>query len=204
MDSLRCLPAEIAAPRYDLFVELPVDITKETITLQPTAAAFETLHSSEITAAAMVSVIHLVYASVATQEFHPSQLTDLLRQSRAANERANITGMLLYTERSFFQVLEGEPAAVDKLSRKIQADPRHKGMIVIIREPIARRSFEEWSMGFSAVSFDELTQIVGKNDFFDQGSCLARLNSGRARKLLGAFAGGRWRASIAGPATVSP
>lgn len=151
----------------------------------------------------MSSLIHLVYASVATREFEPPQLAELLRESRLGNERVNVTGMLLYSEGSFFQVLEGEPAVVDALSQKIHADRRHKNMIVIVREPIARRAFEEWSMGFSALSFDELTNIVGRNDFFEKGSCLAGLHTGRAKKLLAAFAGGRWRSTITGPAAVS-
>lgn len=151
----------------------------------------------------MAQLIHLVYASVATHPFSSEQLTSLLEQSRGANERAGITGMLLHSEGSFFQVLEGESIPVNSLVRKIQADPRHTNLIVIISEPITRRSFEEWSMGFSSVSSHELAHLVGLNDFFDEGSCLARLNAGRAQKLLAAFARGRWRARIKGPVVVA-
>lgn len=148
----------------------------------------------------MGQLIHLVYASVATQPFSSQELTALLEKSRAANERAGITGMLLYAEGSFFQVLEGEPSAIDAVVAKIHSDPRHTNLIVIIREPIPRRSFDEWSMGFSRVSPAELAHIAGLNDFFDEGSCLERLSRGRAQKLLSAFASGRWRARISGPA----
>lgn len=151
----------------------------------------------------MGRLIHLIYASVATHAFSPAELTRLLSYSRVANERVAITGMLLYAEGSFFQVLEGEPAAVDALVRKIEADPRHTGIIVIIREPVARRSFEEWSMGFSTLTASDLANIEGLNDFFAEGSCLARLGTGRARKLLAAFAQGRWRAKITGPQPVA-
>lgn len=150
----------------------------------------------------MAQLIHLVYASVATQTFSEQQLTDLLTQSRANNERVGLTGMLLYAEGSFFQVLEGPPAAVDSLAQKIHSDPRHTNMIVIIREPIARRSFEEWSMGFARVSASELAGMVGMNDFFAQRTCLEAMNPGRAQKLLAAFARGRWHARLVGPAAV--
>jgi hypothetical protein len=149
-----------------------------------------------------MALIHLVYASVATQEFSEEQLTALLRRSREANERAGVTGMLLYSEGSFFQVLEGEADVVDRLAVRIHTDPRHQNMIVIIREPIFRRTFEEWSMGFSSLSTAELSGIVGRNDFFGTGSCLERLNEGRAQKLLAAFARGRWREKICGPTAV--
>lgn len=144
----------------------------------------------------MGQLIHLVYASVATQRFSAQHLTELLEQSRAANQRVGVTGMLLHTEGSFFQVLEGEPSTLDGVIQRIQADRRHTDIVVIMREPIAHRSFAEWSMGFSRISSGELAEIAGWNDFFEEGSCLARLGSGRARKLLTAFAQGRWRSRV--------
>jgi len=141
----------------------------------------------------MQPIIHFIYASVAKQEFGTVELTELLRKSRETNERLGLTGMLLYSDGSFFQVLEGEPAAVDQLCEKIFRDERHRQCTVIIREPIARRSFGDWSMGFSLVSPEQLRSIAGLNDFFQSGSCFIQLDSGRAKKLLAAFAGGSWR-----------
>jgi hypothetical protein len=143
----------------------------------------------------MPSLIHLIYASTATEAFGNVQLTELLQQSRANNERLSLTGMLLHSDGNFFQVLEGEPARVDQLYQKIILDKRHGQFTVIIREPIARRSFPSWSMGFSSVSPEELTAIAGLNDFFGKGSCFIQLDAGRAKKLLAAFAEGRWRAN---------
>jgi hypothetical protein len=147
----------------------------------------------------MPSLIHLIYASSATQEFGTEQLTDLLRQSREANERVGLTGMLLYSDGNFFQVLEGEPEEVDELYEKLHQDKRHTQLTLIIREPIVSRSFGDWSMGFSNISLNELEKIEGLNDFFHGGSCFAQLDAGRAKKLLAAFGDGRWRAKLAGP-----
>jgi len=144
-------------------------------------------------------LIHLIYASVATQAFATGQLTDLLRQSREANEQTGLTGMLLYSAGNFFQVLEGRPEAVDKLYQKLLQDKRHAQVTLIMREGIARRSFGDWSMGFSSISPAELGEVDGLNDFFQRGSCFAQLDAGRAKKLLAAFASGRWRASLMGP-----
>ena len=143
---------------------------------------------------------HLVYASVAAQKFDASQLAELLQKARAANERAGLTGMLLHTDSdgSFFQVLEGEPAAIDQLVGKLRLDKRHSHLTTIIREPIAKRSFGSWSMGFSSVSPEELTKIDGLNDFFDGGSCFLQLDTGRTKKLLAAIAEGRWRVKLSG------
>lgn len=145
------------------------------------------------------TLIHLIYASVATQAFGTGQLTDLLRRSREANERAELTGMLLFSEGNFFQVLEGEPEAVDKLYEKLGQDKRHAQVTLIIREGIASRSFGDWSMGFSSISPEDLKKVDGLNDFFQGGSCFAQLDAGRAKKLLAAFGSGRWRANLMGP-----
>jgi hypothetical protein len=145
---------------------------------------------------------HLIYASVATQKFEASQLADLLQKARSANERRGLTGMLLHTDSdgSFFQVLEGEPRSIDQLFERILVDKRHSHLTTIIREPIVRRSFDEWTMGFSSVSPETLTEVPGLNDFFKDGSCFTGLDTGRAKKLLAAFAEGRWRTKLLGAA----
>src|SRR5580704_9382026 len=141
----------------------------------------------------MPSLIHLIYASTATEPFGNVQLTELLQQARATNEGLGLTGMLLHSDGNFFQVLEGEPTVVDRLYQKIILDKRHSRFTVIIREPIARRSFPSWSMGFSSVSTEELATVAGLNDFFGKRSCFVQLDAGRAKKLLAAFEEGRWR-----------
>ena len=148
----------------------------------------------------MPTLIHVVYASVAAQPFTNLELAELLRQSRAANERIGVTGMLLYSSGNFFQVLEGDPATVDELFKKLSRDKRHRQLTMIVREPIARRSFADWSMGFSNVTPEECARVEGLNDFFLDGSCFAELDSGRAKKLLAAFAAGCWRAKLTGMA----
>ncbi len=145
----------------------------------------------------MPRIIHLIYASVATQDVGTAELTALLQKSRETNERLGLTGMLLFSEGNFFQVLEGEGTAVNQLYEKIIRDKRHAQCTLIIREPIAKRSFGNWSMGFSRISPGELRNIVGLNDFFHDGSCFTKLDAGRAKKLLGAFARGSWRAKSA-------
>jgi hypothetical protein len=61
-----------------------------------------------------------------------------------------------------------------------------------------KRSFEEWTMGFSSTSPEKLRRVPGLNDFFQTGSCFTELDANRAKKLLAAFAEGRWRAKIMG------
>lgn len=141
-------------------------------------------------------MIQVIYTSAATRELKREELSDLLRQSRLHNLQAGITGILLHSQGSFFQVLEGEQNLVDDLVARIARDPRHANLTIIIREPISRRSFADWTMGFADVAPHEVGSIVGLNDFFGEAGCFAAIDSGRAKKLLNAFREGRWRSKL--------
>jgi hypothetical protein len=145
-----------------------------------------------------VDLVHCIYASRAIDAPGEAEIHSLLEQSRRKNASLNITGMLVLVEDSFFQVLEGDAATVDALYRTIAADPRHDRVTQIIREPIAQRSFGEWSMGFASVPRADAGQLVGENDFFGTARCLERIDGGRAKKLLQAFRAGRWRTEHTG------
>lgn len=110
-----------------------------------------------------------------------------------------ITGMLLYIERSFFQVLEGEADTVDRVFETIRTDRRHGSVTIISREAIRMRSFGDWTMGFADLSATDLDGIVGMNDFFASGRSFREIGHGRARKILAAFQAGRWRSNLSGP-----
>jgi len=151
----------------------------------------------------MPALMHCVYASAAKSHIETAELTELLQAARKHNEGAGITGMLLFTEGSFFQVLEGAPDAVVALYARIELDKRHEQVTKIIAEAIPGRHFAQWTMGFSQVSRKELALISGSNDFFGGASCFLGLDSGRAKKLLAAFREGRWRKTLDGVQTAA-
>lgn len=93
-------------------------------------------------------MIQLIYLTAAVRLMQDDELMALLRQSRTNNEAAGLTGILLYSGGNFLQVLEGEGAAVDALMARIERDPRHRNLIVLMRRPITERMFPTWSMGF--------------------------------------------------------
>ena len=141
----------------------------------------------------MPQLIHCIYASTSASSFKESDIPALLDHARTANARRGLTGMLLYIEGGFFQVLEGDDAVVDEVYGRIERDPRHCKITSIIREPIAARDFGEWTMGFSTVDPLEAGELIGENDFFKSASYVKKLNGGRVKKLLAAFSKGRWR-----------
>lgn len=141
-------------------------------------------------------LIHCVYTSQAAEEFTPGDISDLLLTARRKNSALGVTGMLLYDQGAFFQVLEGPAEIIEALYETIRADTRHNRVSKVIQEPIEHRDFAEWTMGYSGASGEELARINGLNDFFAGGSCLADIDKGRAKTLLRAFKEGRWRATI--------
>ncbi|CAH1206857.1 conserved membrane hypothetical protein [Candidatus Nitrotoga sp. BS] len=112
-------------------------------------------------------MIRLTYASTANKEWSSDELLELLKQARTNNGAQNITGMLLYSKGTFFQVLEGEEAAVENLYRTIEKDPRHKNCTLIEKLNITERAFTYWSMGFEKIDPKELRKIEGLNNFFE-------------------------------------
>ncbi len=152
----------------------------------------------------MSSLIHIIYTSAATVDFQDHDLTELLQKARATNTRLGITGMLLFENGSFFQILEGSPLAVDALFHTIEQDHRHKNVVAIIREPIIQRAFAEWTMGYAKITQGDASEIMGQNDFFGQGSVFQQVNAGRAKKLLNVFREGRWRSKVSFSAPVIP
>lgn len=141
---------------------------------------------------------HLIYCSAAVPGLSAADLGAILETARRRNAQLSVTGMLLCTSGSFFQVLEGDEAKVTELFALIASDRRHTNTTVIIREPIAQRAFGDWTMGFAEIAAAELAHIEGLNDFFRPGHSLTKLQPGRASKLLAAFAQGRWRARLEG------
>ena len=149
-------------------------------------------------------LIHCVYASAASRDFDAEELKVLLEVARENNPKLGLTGMLLYAEGSFFQVLEGQADVVDALYAKIGRDRRHDQVTLVIKEPIPKRYFDAWTMGFHEVSREELAGISGVNDFFGKDRTAISIDAGRAKKLLAAFRDGRWRKKLAGARPTEP
>ena len=143
-----------------------------------------------------MELVHCIYCSAATNDFSPVELASLLSECREKNSKSGLTGMLLYDDGTFFQVLEGDRPVVEALLEKLKTDPRHERLTTLILEAIEERSFAQWSMGHAKVSKKELEDIPGLNDFFARGRSYMELGEGRAKKLLVAFKEGAWRLSL--------
>lgn len=89
----------------------------------------------------------MIYASSATVDVTSAVLNAIAEASQRNNAKEGITGLLLYGDRSFFQVLEGDDDVIYKMKAKIWDDPRHEGISILREAKIDTPSFPEWSMG---------------------------------------------------------
>lgn len=93
----------------------------------------------------------VVYLSSATQSFPPEALEELLVAAREANTANGVTGVLIYHDGSFLQVLEGPREKVLAALDAIRADTRHAGIIMLENRACLRTTFPDWSMGYLGV-----------------------------------------------------
>ena len=112
-------------------------------------------------------MIHLIYVSSAVQKMNEEDLIHLLRQSRNRNQKRNITGMLLYADGNFLQLLEGETQDVEEIYEMIVKDERNRGHIVIEKESIQERDFVNWSMAFENLTDEKRKSVEGYSGFLE-------------------------------------
>ena len=131
----------------------------------------------------------MVYVSSAVTPFTHSELTDLLEKSRVNNAALDISGMLLYKDGNFMQVLEGDETAVRALYDKVARDPRHRGVLVLLQGTLAERQFPDWSMGFRDLKAADALAVPGYNEFLNTPLTDARFSSDptQSQKLLNVF-----------------
>ena len=133
----------------------------------------------------------------AVAAFSQNELRELLAKARTKNSKLNITGLLLYHNESFFQILEGEEEPVHSLFARVAEDKRHHNVLLLSRKAAPGRNFGAWSMGFidmdkassKAAGFVKL--LEAKSSFLDlQGD--AKL----VARLIDGFQEGQWRQRI--------
>lgn len=142
------------------------------------------------------NMLELIYASAACRPFDEGQLSDLLRQARANNARLGVTGILLYDQGSFLQVLEGDEHHVEPLFASIARDPRHDRVNIIRKSSVSTPSFAAWTMGFVSLDASLLKRAPLRHALRSNGSLTH--NATELTDLLDQFREGRFRQYVQG------
>lgn len=151
-------------------------------------------------------MLQMIYTSEAKTKFSSAELQELLLIARRNNDRDAITGMLLYEDGTFLQVLEGENEVVEATYQRIAADKRHHKIMLIARFEVDHRSFHDWEMGFFDASGGKLLQLPGYSNFLSKRSVeLENLEDGdKAREVLLNFKLGAWHRHALPPNPAHP
>ena len=100
-----------------------------------------------------VDLKRVIYVSEKTDSSDTS-LAQIIDSSTKNNPETGVTGCLLSGSNSFLQLLEGPRQTIDSLYVTINADNRHKNVVVLTDEDIDERLFASWSMKLAP--FDDL------------------------------------------------
>ncbi|GAB5555430.1 MAG: hypothetical protein Sapg2KO_50210 [Saprospiraceae bacterium] len=134
----------------------------------------------------------ITYISRIAKPLSTTEIETIKIFSSRNNLKVNITGLLVYFEKLFFQIIEGEDEEVDQVYQKIQKDPRHNNILRLKTEySVGERLFPTWSM--KTINLDDnvddllrpikiLLQTVVEShsivEKYTQPSILKKLNEG--------------------------
>lgn len=87
----------------------------------------------------------LIYVSeIATDGgFTVSTLAEIMGAALSNNRRDQITSGLLTHKGRVIQVIEGARPDIDRLMRRLRADPRHRDLRVLVDRPVAARRMRQ-------------------------------------------------------------
>lgn len=105
------------------------------------------------------------YVSTSHIDLQEQGVKDIMNATNKFNKSQNITGILLYNERNFFQLIEGEKKTIQELYEKITQDPRHQNIIQFLEKPVHRPSFDGY-----------LTDFITDTKRYDQSALKHYLN----------------------------
>jgi hypothetical protein len=112
-------------------------------------------------------LFRVAYISTASKLFDPAELREMLKESNQRNKEAGITGMLLYKDGQFMQVLEGTMEAVTTTFSRISKDSRHHGIMVLVKGAVQERRFPMWSMAFRDLNLPDHQDVPGFSKFLN-------------------------------------
>ncbi|MGK2910753.1 MAG: BLUF domain-containing protein [Sphingobium sp.] len=99
----------------------------------------------------MFSVLYASRSTISPSEANGA-VEALVSVSRSRNEKASVTGCLIFGAGRFAQILEGEQAAVEDIMLSISRDPRHADVTILEQGGVLGRRFVGWALGYAGPS----------------------------------------------------
>jgi hypothetical protein len=135
-----------------------------------------------------MQIFRMLYVSGATRPMAASDLDDILSASRRNNARDGITGILLYADGAFIQVLEGPESQVKATVSRIRRDDRHRNFMVMVEQTVPERVFADWAMGFKQLDAGKEGAALFKTSHAALAERIAPNDGGMMLDMVLAFA----------------
>lgn len=108
----------------------------------------------------MVLPYTICYISKSNDALTDKEIKHILEHALVENNRCEVSGVLLHSLGSFFQVLEGNKDHILALYQKILEDDRHHDIFEVYNKPSAKPVFMDYESSFHLVTSNEkLDQI---------------------------------------------
>jgi hypothetical protein len=135
-----------------------------------------------------MSIYQLIYTSKPTPLMTEGVLLDILKKSQITNLESKLSGLLIFHNGTFMQLLEGEKKEVTELYKVIQNDPRHREVKIIFESVNPERCMPTWAMGLSMA--DHEADAISKQAFhipIEVTRQICELMEGEAGRLFRQF-----------------
>lgn len=94
----------------------------------------------------MVLLYNVFHTAPAVRAFSGEELCIIAKQLAIRNSEFNVTGILHYSDREFFQILEGEKEAIDELLKLVDNDIRHENFHTVWYGKLTQRAYSNWGL----------------------------------------------------------
>lgn len=110
----------------------------------------------------MTIIRQVIYISEAADDFAATELRKLADVAAKNNRLHGITGALLFIDKCFIQVIEGDEKSLSALLTQIKTDRRHHNIRIISDQLAESRHFADWSMGLLSAPDEERPKVVSE------------------------------------------
>ncbi|MBI1287671.1 MAG: blue light sensor protein [Flavobacteriales bacterium] len=116
-------------------------------------------------------MFYLIYSSKAVPGLKESDLKNILASAQRRNSENDITGLLIFHEGTFIQMLEGNEQTVMDTFERIEEDDRHTAVLRLFSGNEENRHFPDWKMALKVVDESEF-EAIGAFTSLEEGNRL--------------------------------
>lgn len=129
-------------------------------------------------------VKQLIYKSQSVGAISADLMESILAYARRYNANHAITGLLLCSDDVFLQFIEGPPAEIDQLFKRLSQDPRHQRLTLLYTGYADERAYPKWQM--MSYSTDQMLAL-GASEAYILAQNLMDPTSDESAIHIGAF-----------------